>query len=134
MDSQNNKYYLNEGSMTKSFFDDYIKHHINKGNNLQKCEKILEDYEFIEYYSIGLKSDRVACYSELWFLDINLNDNKCLPILIEDINTSSYYSLSRCDMDIDYDEDNNYKTLEEILDLCPVSVIPNIKKLLHNKI
>ena len=73
MDSQNNKYYLNEGSMDKTFFDEYIRHHITS-NYKKKCDKILEDFEFIEYYSIGLKSDRVACYNELWFLDINLDN------------------------------------------------------------
>jgi hypothetical protein len=134
MEAENNKYYLNEGSMDKTFFDEYIRHQIISSGCKKKCDKILEDFEFIEYYTIGLKSDRVACYSELWFLDINLDDNKYLPVLIEDINTSSYYSLSRCSMDNDYDEDNNYKTIDEILELCPIDVKETVYNILHNKI
>jgi hypothetical protein len=125
-----NKYYLNKGSMDKTFFNEYIRNNVQK--NLQKkCDKILEDFEFIEYYTIGLKSDRVACYNELWFLDINLADNKYLPVLIENINTSSCYSLSRCSMDVDYDEDNNYKTLDEILELCHTSVISQVANIIN---
>jgi hypothetical protein len=129
-ETQDNTYNLNQGSMDKIFFDEYIRIKCNK--NLQKkCNKILEDYDFIEYYSLGLKSDRIACYSELWFLDINLNDNKLLPIFIENINTSSCYSLARCSMDND---DDNYKTIDEILELCPLDIKTKIYNILHNKI
>ncbi len=133
----NNQFYINEGSIDKSFFDDFIRSHVQK--NLQKkCDKILEDYELIEYYSIGCKSDRVACYSELWFLDINM-DNICkekgvlLPVYISDINTSSPYSLARCYYDSDnQDEDeDNYKTIEEILKWCPKSCRSQINRILN---
>jgi hypothetical protein len=144
MESQNqdNKYYINQGSMDKDFFTEYIREHIQ--TNLQKkCDKILEEIDFIEYYSIGLKSDRIACYSELWFIDIiNLSNNKYLPVFIQDINTSSPYALSRCNM-IDNEEEeeknteddtegenNNYKTLEEVLELCPSSVSIQISNIL----
>ena len=127
----NNKYYLNKGSIDKSFFDDFIRSHVQK--NLQnRCDKMLEDYELIEYYSIGCKSDRVACYSELWFLDINM-DNICkekgvlLPIYIQDINTSSPYSLARYD---DNQDDDNYKTIDEILKWCPKSCRSQINRIL----
>ena len=135
--TQNNKYYLNKGNIDKSFFDEYIKDHVQK-NLHNKCNNILNNYEFIEYYSIGLKSNRVACYSELWFLDINLKDNKLLPVYIENINTSSCYSLCRCNQtegsDNDDEDEDDYKTLEEILEMCPVSIIPQINKILHNEI
>jgi hypothetical protein len=137
MDIQNeaqcNTYNLNQGLMDKLFFDNYISVRISSGCK-KKCDKILEDNDFIEYYSIGIKSDRIdynsieLYYNELWFLDINLNDNKYLPVFIENINTSSYYSLSRCSMDND---DDNYKTIDEILELCPVSSIPNIKNIIN---
>ena len=133
----NNKYYLNKGSIDKSFFDDFIRSNVQK--NLQKkCDKMLEDNELIEYYSIGCKSDRVACYSELWFLDINM-DNICkekgvlLPIYISDINTSSPYSLARCYYNQDYDDnqdDDNYKTIDEILKWCPKSCRSQINRIL----
>ena len=50
MESQNqdNKYYINQGSMNKDFFTEYIRDHVQ--TNLQKkCDKILEEIDFIEY-------------------------------------------------------------------------------------
>jgi hypothetical protein len=101
---------------------------------------MLEDYELIEYYSIGCKSNRVACYSELWFLDINM-DNICkekgvlLPVYIPDINTSSPYSLAKCYYNQDYNDDNqdedNYKTIYEILKWCPKSCRNQINRILN---
>ena len=132
-ETQDNKYSVNKGVMDKTFFNNYIRDHISSGCK-KKCDKILEDNDFIEYYSIGLKSDRIACYSELWFLDINLNNNKYLPVFIEDINTSSYYSLSRCSLDYDNDDEDDYKTIDDILELCPVDVKTKIYDILHNNI
>ncbi len=135
----NHKFYINKGSIDKSFFNDFIRSQVQK--NLQnRCDKILEDYEMIEYYSIGCKSDRVACYSELWFFDINMDDickekGMLLPVYIEDINTSSTYSLARCYYNQDDDNDdnqdsNNYKTIDEILKWCPKSCRGQINRIL----
>jgi hypothetical protein len=140
-DNKNNlRFYIKKGSIDKSFFDDFIRSHVQK-NLLKKCDKILEDYEFIEYYSIGCKSDRVACYSELWFLDINMDDickekSILLPIYIPDINTSSSYSLARCYNDEDYDNQDidNYKTIDDILKWCPKSCKNQIYRILNNEI
>ncbi len=128
MESQiENKFYVNKGLLNKEFFCEYIRDNVQ--TNLQKyCDKILNDFEFIEYYSIGCKSNRQACYSELWFLDINMDDI-LLPVYIEHINTSSSYALSRCNMDED-NEDNNYKSLDEILNWCPNYHKSQINKIL----
>jgi hypothetical protein len=132
-DNYNSRFNINKGSIDKYFFDNYIRNHVQK--NLQKrCDKILENYEFIEYYSIVCKSDRITCYSELWFLDINI-DNICkekgvlLPVYIPDINTSSPYSLARC-----YNQDeqeDDYKTIDEILKWCPKSCRNKINIILN---
>jgi hypothetical protein len=135
----NLRFNINKGSIDKSFFDDFIRSHVQK--NLQKrCDKMLEDNELIEYYSIGCKSERVACYSELWFFDINM-DNICkekgvlLPIYIQDINTSSPYSLARCYYNQDDDDDvDNYKTIDEILKWCPKSCRNQINIILTEKL
>ncbi len=131
------KYCLNYSSMDKDFFDEYIKHHIitkdcKKLN--KKINDILEAEGIIECYSIGLKSERVASYSELWFLDINLESGLYLPVFIQDINTSSYYALSRCNnQDFDNDDDtdyDNFKSIDEILELCPKSTREQVSKIL----
>ncbi len=136
IENSEQKYYVNKGIMDKSFFNEYIRNHIQK-NLLKKCDQILEDYEYIEYHSIGIKSEMVACYSELWFLDINLehickDKNVLLPVFIKDINTSSYYSLSRCSLNDDEIDNENYKTINEILNWCPMSCRNQIRNILTN--
>jgi hypothetical protein len=135
MDAENNKYYLSYSSIDKDFFDTYIKHHIQK-NLHKKCMNILDNEEFIECYSVGIKSERVACYSELWFLDINLKPGLYLPVFISDINTSSCYALYRCNMDNDNESINedNYKSINELVDMCPKSTKELVNKILNNKI
>ncbi len=125
------KYCFNFGSMDKDFFDNYIKDHIQKNLHI-KCNNILDNEGFIEYYSIGIDSDRIACYSELWLLDINLDAGLYLPVFIENINTSSCYALSRCNMD--NDDDDNFKSIDEILNMCPKSCREQINNILHNKV
>jgi hypothetical protein len=137
-ENENNiRFNINKGLMNRTFFNEYIKEFV-QDNLLNMCNKTLDDYDFIDYYSIGIKSDRVACYSELWFLDIDMDTvfkdkNLLLPVFIKDINTSSYYSLSRCNMDYDEDDDDtesNYKTIEDILKWCPKSCKSQINKIL----
>ena len=129
------KFYLNFSFINKNFFDNYIKDHVQK--NLQKrCDKILEDYEFIECYSIGLKSECIACYNELWLLDINMDEiskekGMYLPIFIENINTSSCYALERCSMDNNSINEENYKSLDELLIMCPKSCRSQLSKILY---
>lgn len=128
------KYCLNYSSMDKAFFDTYIKHHIitfGCKNLHEKCENILEDDGIIECYSVSVNSELVACYSELWFLDINLGSGLYLPVFISDINTSSYYALSRCNMDNDDDTDfDNFKSIDELVEMCPKSCRGQINKIL----
>ncbi len=122
-------YILTAGVIDETFYKDFIVHHIQK--NLQaKCNKIINDSEFIECYSIGIKSDRQCSYSELWLLDINLNINNknyYLPIFIEDINTSSEYAMSRSYLDNDEEVS---KSLDEILNMCPESTRSQLKNIL----
>ncbi len=120
------KYNLNFGCIAKEFYTEYINNYVQK--NLQsKCNKILEEYDYIEYYSIGLNSDKNCCYSELWLLDISNNTNDYyLPVYISDINTSSCYSLAKCYLEYEEIE----KPLDEILEMCPKSTRQQIRNIL----
>ncbi len=129
-------FYVNQEIINKSFFNDFIKHHIQK-NILSICNKILDEYDFIECYSISFSSDKIACYNELLFLDVNLetickDKNVLLPVYITDINTSSYYALAKCynQNDDDNQDFDNYKTIDEILDWCPKSCRNKINNIL----
>ena len=110
-----NQYILNSLVMDETFYKDFIRDNIQK--NLQsKCDKIINDYGFIECYSIGLDSDRQCCYSELWLIDYHNVNNYYLPVFIEHINTSSEYAFSKCYLDNDEEVS---KSLEQILEICP---------------
>ena len=53
---QDNTYNLNQGSMDKSFFNEYIREYVIKNCSkllLKKCDKILEDYDFIGLLSLS---------------------------------------------------------------------------------
>jgi hypothetical protein len=79
-----------------SFYKDFI---IDKlGKKLVKyVEKQFEGQEpeerFIEAYTITYPNSMLCFYGELFLIDINLPDNKYLPINFSMINTSSIYAL-----------------------------------------
>ncbi len=126
-------YLLNNCSMDKNFFDNYVKQYVQK-NLHKKCNNILDNDGIIECYSIGIESNRIACYSELFLLDINLNDGLYLPVFIKDINTSSYYALSRCNMDCDNEDNDLEVDINKIIDMCPKSTREQVNNILHNKV
>ncbi len=121
------QYILNSLVMDETFYKEFIRHNIQK--NLQsKCDKIINDYGFIECYSLGLDSDRQCCYSELWLIDIHQDiHNYYLPVFIEHINTSSEYALSKCYLDNDEEVS---LSLEEILEICPKSTRMAVENIL----
>lgn len=101
-------YYVH-GRFNDELYNEYIKKHLTtKGNDL--INNILNLYEqedrYINYISIGLKSDRPCSYSELLLLELNNEESTYIPVFILHINTSSPYSLMRSYTDND-DSDNN---------------------------
>lgn len=98
-------YYVH-GRFNEEIYNEYIKQHLTtKSNDL--INNILNSYEiedrYINYISIGLKSDRPCSYSELLLLELNNNESTYIPVFILHINTSSQYSLMRVYTD-DYHE------------------------------
>ena len=113
------KYYMNSGSMDRHFFDEYLAENASKVM-LQKINEYWTDEEdFLEYKVFGLEnpSDRKGLeYSECWMLDYT---DGYLPIVVCGVNTSSCYSMCRCGMDreLDDDEEPERLTLDEISEL-----------------
>lgn len=113
-----------------TFYKDFITNKLNKkliDYIESKFYELDEDERFIEGYSITYPTELPYCYGELFLLDINLPDNKYLPVNFSMINTSSPYAMVRCGMEPDETEDydnheNTYKTKEEILELCTKTV------------
>jgi hypothetical protein len=112
------KFYVASGCVGKHFYENYIKHEVSKKTQ-EKFEALLqdEDEDFIEYYRVGISNpdDRAWEFSSLWFFDINLGSGWYLPVFKSGVNTSSYLALEMCGKD----EEENTRTLEELLDYSP---------------
>lgn len=129
---ENNKLISYESiTLPWTFYKDFITDKLN--NKLidyieNKFSELDEDERFIDGYSITYPTDLSYCYGELFLLDINLPDNKYLPVNFPMINTSSPYAMVRCGIEPDETQDNDdhenniSKTKEEILELCTKTV------------
>ncbi len=103
-----------------SFYEKYLVNKLGK-KLVSFIEKKFSDTDkedrFIEGYSITFDSELSCCYNELFLLDVGFDDNKFLPIIVDGINTSSPYALTKCSID-SYDEDDIHeKTKEEIKEM-----------------
>jgi len=117
------KRYVAEGVMSGDFFNDYIKHNLGKTTAKKISEMFAEDEgAFLDYKVTAIENpdDReVLEYTELWFLEF---EGKYVPVCVAGINTSSGYSMCRCGMDREWEEEDRewekevcWKTNEEIL-------------------
>jgi hypothetical protein len=113
-------FYLTRGVMEKSFYENYIKAELSKTTQ-KKFEALLkdEDEDYIEYYRVSISNpdDRAWEFSSLWFFDIGLKKGY-MPVYITGVNTSSGLAMELCGMDSDDEEEE--RTLEELLDYCPI--------------
>ena len=103
------KVYYTKGRFNEELYNEYIKQHLTTKSN-DMINTILNSNEiedrYINYISIGLKSDRPCSYSELLLLELDNNDSTYIPAIISNINTSSPYALMRTYTD-DEDDENN---------------------------
>jgi hypothetical protein len=132
-----NKIFINKGIIDYRFYNEFIKYHLPKNikNIIKEMWLKLEDEEkHIEFFSISLKSELQCCYNQLLFLDCCLDEyNLYYVVYIRNINTSSAYALASCYIyDEEDEEDNNYLTIDEVLELvCKYNNKDEINKLLQ---
>jgi len=117
------KFYMSSGCVGKDFYEKHIKDEVSKATQ-KKFEALLndEDEDFIEYYRVSISNpdDKAWEFSSLWFFDINLEQGWYMPVFKSGVNTSSCLAMEMCGMDReDEDEEDNTKTLEELLDYAP---------------
>jgi len=131
--NMNDKYYLNEGCMERHFFDEYISENASD-EIIAKIEEYWTDpEEFLEYRVFGLENptDRKGLeYSECWLLDYK---DGYLPVIHTGINSSSRYSMCRCGMDreLDDDEEQERLTLDEICEMMSGEYKTTLKTKIH---
>ena len=130
----NSKYYIDTGCMNRNFFDEYLADNATKAV-LQKIREYWSDpEEFLEYSAFRLENptDRKGLeYSECWLLDYK---DGYLPLIATGINTSSRYSMCRCGMDRELDEDEEPQTLtlDEICELMSDKYKTTLKTTVEN--
>jgi hypothetical protein len=108
--------YYTTGSFNREYIDEYIK-----GSMSNKQYKILtnifqEFEEYIEYKSFTISNSNGYSYNELFLFDINSQDNKYMPVYVQNINTSSPYALMRLETDYE-DEEDKYISIDEFKNL-----------------
>jgi hypothetical protein len=104
----------NSGSMDKDFMTTFLW---NKMNNRQKrvATKLFEEEPeaYIEYKVISFNGatdgDSGLFYSEIWLLDLGSNYfiSRYSAVVVNRINNSSAYAMTRCGMDYDNDDDDD---------------------------
>jgi hypothetical protein len=101
------------GCMSEDFMKTFLwdKMNANQKRDATKCFKA-DPEGFIEYkvYSFTGKTDGDIglFYSEIWLLDLSTQcGGKYSPVVVNRINTSSAYAMSRCGMDREEDEDED---------------------------
>lgn len=115
------------GTFDYIFFNDYIKQYLTQKelkiiNNLWK--NLYNDEKYIDYISIPLKGYRDYIYNELILLDVLNDDNLYMFVFVQNINTSSQYSLVKSQYDDNYDcsDDEDYQPLT--LDIITNMLLP----------
>ena len=83
--------YLNEFCIDKSDYNEYIRRYAPK--KLDAIIDGLDDEDMIEGYTLGLSNSRNCFYDQLWLID---SPNGYIPVLIENINTSSGMAVWTC--------------------------------------
>lgn len=135
------------GTMTHDFWKEYIKPKMSKESlkTVTKMWSVLHIKDkSLDYYVISLPINKLY-YQELWFLDIGIENY--YVVLVDNINTSSPYALSRCDMDSENDcefdensDDPDHKSqfvmnIESILQMvCALNDKEAIKNIIINGI
>ena len=134
------KFCMGSGCFDKDFYENYIKDRLSK-SVLKHFQRAFDEFpdEFMEYYSMGFtaKYQKEWEYSEILWCDVGgdeIKQGKMIPVVFVNVNTSSATAMVRCCMnrDLDDGEEEDWRTLEDILDYCPTPGMADvIRKLLE---
>lgn len=103
-ENDNYKFNYIEGRIGLAFYQEHLEIRICKSGKKiinQMWKDLDDDEKYIDIITIGFKGKNAWTYTELILLDTN---SGYIPVLIENINTSSPYSLEKTSYDYDNDE------------------------------
>jgi hypothetical protein len=113
-------------TIDKKDYNEYIRS--NSPKQLNKIIDKRDDEDFIEAYTIGLPNSSPVCYDQLWLIDAG---DKYIPVLIQNINTSSYFALWSCGIYHDEDNVEDIKwSIDELIDFVGDEWRNGLKKIL----
>ena len=105
-------YQPNTFCIDKSGYNEYIRSKSPK--QLNKIIDELDDEEAIYGYTIGFSNSRQCHYDSLWIIDAG---KEYIPVLIQNINTSSYFAMWCCGIYQDEDEENQIEwSFEDLIE------------------
>jgi len=106
-------FYNSAVMIDKSGYNEYIRKYAPK--QLDKIIDAIDDEEAIYGYTIGLPNSRQCFYDQLWLIEAG---NEYIPVLIQDINTSSGMAMWSCGIypDDEGDEEDREWTLDRLID------------------
>lgn len=106
-------FYISAVSIDKSGYNEYIRS--NAPKQLNTIIDALDDEEAIYGYTIGLPNSRQCFYDQLWLIEAG---DEYIPVLIQNINTSSCFAMWSCGIyhDDEGDEEDREWTLDRIIE------------------
>lgn len=106
-------FYISSVVIGKSGYNEYIRR--NAPKKLDKIIDATDDEEAIYGYTIGLPNSRPCFYDQLWLIDAG---DKYIPVLIQDINTSSCFAAWSCSIYQDEDDDEKEElSLDNVIEM-----------------
>ena len=119
---------LTRGCFGMEFYEDFIKHNLTKKQQKLLKEAINDDGS-AEYERIAFKSntDSVVEFTTIFIIDV---DGSSVPVICDNVNTSSCLALCLCGTDCEggdeSDEENELYSAKEIGDMCDKRVSETI--------
>jgi hypothetical protein len=121
------KFVLTTVIIYKSGYNEYIRD--NAPKQLNKIIDKIDEEDIIEGYTIGLPNSSPVCYDQLWLINIR---DEYIPVLIQNINTSSYFALWSCGI---YQDENDPEDMElsfdELIDFVHEDWRKGLKKIIQ---
>lgn len=113
----------------KTGYNEYIRR--NAPKQLDKIIDELDDEDCIEGYTIGLSNSRPTYFDQLWLID---TPNGYIPVLIQNVNTSSYFAMWVSDIYCDEEEEDETEwSLDDVINFVGNGWGKGLKKIIEKE-
>lgn len=121
------KFYPRSVTINKSGYNEYISRNASK--RLDDIIDTLDDDDAICGFTVGLPNSHAAFYDQLWLIDAG---DHYIPVLIQNINTSSCFAMWSCGIYPDEDEEDETEwSFDELINFVGEKWRKNLRKALE---